>query len=98
LMIEPTESYELSELDRFADAVIAIKEIIEEHPEALGSAPHFTPIDRVDEVGANRNPCLQEKLEHLPSLPFNRVKPSILKDLSIAEIKTRIIEAARTAG
>ncbi len=98
LMIEPTESYGLSELDRFADAVLAIKEIIEEHPEALGSAPHFTPIDRVDEVGANRNPCLKEKLEHLPSLPFNRVKPSILKDLSISEIKKRIIEAARTAG
>jgi glycine dehydrogenase len=98
LMIEPTESYGIAELDRFADAVLAIKEIIEEHPEVLESAPHFTPIDRVDEVGANRNPCLKEKLEHLPSLPFNRVKPSILKDLSISEIKTRIVEAARTAG
>jgi glycine dehydrogenase len=98
LMIEPTESYGIAELDRFAEAVLAIKEIIEDHPEVLRSAPHFTPIDRVDEVGANRNLCLREKLEHLPSLPFNRVKPSILKDLSISEIKTRILEAAQTAG
>jgi glycine dehydrogenase len=98
LMIEPTESYGIAELDRFAEAVLAIKEMIEDHPEVLRSAPHFTPIDRVDEVGANRNLCLREKLEHLPSLPFNRVKPSILRDLSISEIKTRILEAAQTAG
>ena len=39
-------------------------------PEVLRSAPHFTPIDRVDEVGANRNLCLREKLEHLPSPPL----------------------------
>ena len=97
-MIEPTESYGVSELDRFADAVLAIKEIIEEHPEVLASAPHFTPIDRVDEVGANRNLCLREKLEHLPSLPFNRVKPSILQDLSPGEIKERILDAVRNTG
>ena len=33
LMIEPTESYTKAELDRFADAVICIKEIIKECPE-----------------------------------------------------------------
>ena len=98
LMIEPTESYGISELDRFADAVLAIKEIIDEHPEVLSSAPHFTPIDRVDEVGANRNLCLTERLEHLPALPFNRVKPSILQDLSPGEIKERILDAVRNTG
>ena len=35
-------------------------------PQAIKSAPHFTPIDRVDEVSANRNLCLREKLDHLP--------------------------------
>ena len=98
LMIEPTESYGKEELDRFADAVLAIKEIIDTHPEAIKTAPHFTPIDRVDEVSANRNLCLREKLDHLPPLPFNRIKPSILKDLSISEIKTRILDAASSAG
>jgi glycine dehydrogenase len=98
LMIEPTESYTKKELDRFADAVLAIKEIIDYNPEVINTAPHFTPIDRVDEVSANRNLCLREKLDHLPPLPFNRIKPSILKDLSIPEIKKRILEAAENAG
>lgn len=98
LMIEPTESYTKKELDRFADAVLAIREIIKECPQALKSAPHFTPIDRVDEVAANRNLCLKEKLDHLPSLPFNRVKPSILNELEISGIKERILEASRNDG
>jgi glycine dehydrogenase len=92
LMIEPTESYTKSELDRFIEAVICIKEIISDCPEAVKSAPHFTPIDRVDEVAANRNLILQENLEHLPSLHLNRIKPSILKNLEIREIKSRIID------
>ena len=43
LMIEPTESFTKSELDRFADAVIAIKNLILQNPEVLNTAPHFTP-------------------------------------------------------
>ena len=93
LMIEPTESYTKAELDRFIDAVIAIKELISECPEAIKTAPHFTPIDRVDEVGANRNLILQEKLEHLPSLHLNRIEPSTLNALEISEIKKRIIDS-----
>ncbi|MEJ6621816.1 MAG: aminomethyl-transferring glycine dehydrogenase subunit GcvPB [Opitutae bacterium] len=92
LMIEPTESYTKAELDRFVEAVIAIKQLISECPEAVKTAPHFTPIDRVDEVGANRNLVLQEKLEHLPSLHLNRIKPSVLNNLEISEIKKRIID------
>ena len=62
LMIEPTESYTQSELDRFAEAVKAIIKLVKEHPEALLSAPHFTPIDRVEEAEANRDVCLSESL------------------------------------
>jgi glycine dehydrogenase len=91
-MIEPTESYTKSELDRFADAVITIKEIISECPEAFKTAPHFTPIDRVDEVGANRNLTLFERLDHLPSLHINRIHPSTLNQLQVSEIKNRILE------
>ena len=94
-MIEPTESYTKKELDRFADAVLAIKEIIVQHPKALLSAPHFTPIDRVDEVSANRNLVLNETIHHLPRLcHHNRMKPSLLMELSISAIKEKIIEAS----
>lgn len=95
LMIEPTESFTKSELDRFADAVIAIKELILDHPKVLQTAPHFTPIDRVDEVSANRNLILREDIQHLPPLPFNRIKNSTLMNLSISEIKEKIIQANR---
>lgn len=95
-MIEPTESYTKAELDRFADAVIAIHELISECPKAIASAPHFTPIDRVDEVTANRNPVLFEDLTDLPTFSDNRVSPSELSEMTIEQIKARII--AQTAN
>ena len=98
LMIEPTESYTKAELDRFAEAVLAIREIIRECPPALASAPHFTPIDRVDEVAANRNLVLREKLGFLPPIPSNRVAPAELLDLPISEIKRRILDATEQSG
>jgi glycine dehydrogenase len=95
LMIEPTESYTKKELDRFIDAVFAIKDIIEDFPYVLKSAPHFTPIDKVDEVTANRKLSLYEKLDKLPSLPHNRISPSELMRLEIPEIKNRVIKLAK---
>jgi glycine dehydrogenase len=54
LMIEPTESEDLAELDRFCDAMIAIRREIDETPEVLRGAPHTAasvlgelPYDRV---------------------------------------------------
>ena len=95
LMIEPTESYTKKELDRFVEAVLAIKDIIEDAPFVLKSAPHFTPIDRVDEVSANRNLRLHEPLDRLPPLPHNRISPSELMRLDVDEIKSRIIQLAK---
>ena len=95
LMIEPTESYTKSELDRFADAVIAIHSLVEEHPAILAEAPYFTPVDRVDEVTANRNLVLHEKLDKLPKLPENRLSPELLQTLPIPEIRERILEASQ---
>lgn len=40
LMIEPTESEDKAELDRFAEAMIKIKEEIETCPEILKHAPY----------------------------------------------------------
>ena len=95
LMIEPTESYTKKELDRFLEAVLAIKDIIDDAPYALKSAPHFTPIDRVDEVSANRNLCLYETLDRLPPLPHNRISPTELMRLDVEEIKQRVIQLAK---
>lgn len=93
LMIEPTESYRQAELDRFCDAVAAIRQIIVDCPQALLSTPRFTPIDRVDEVEANRNLCLSEPITQLTQLPDNRLAPSLIHDLPIDAIVNRILAA-----
>lgn len=54
LMIEPTETESLATLDDFADALLAIANEVETDAEKVKSAPHTTPIARMDEVGANR--------------------------------------------
>ncbi len=40
LMIEPTESEDLGEIDRFCDALIAIRAEIDNQPDLLRNAPH----------------------------------------------------------
>ena len=94
LMIEPTESYTKDELDRFADAVVAIGELIRSNPEVLKSAPRFTPVDRVDEVAANRTLVLSEHLTALPKINENRLSPVLLNAMPVAEIKARILATA----
>jgi len=61
LMIEPTESESLEELDLFIDAMKSIAREAEETPELILSAPHFTRISRLDETGAARKPILRWK-------------------------------------
>ena len=48
LMIEPTESEPKEELDAFCDAMLAIAREAEERPELVRSAPHTTPVRRLD--------------------------------------------------
>jgi glycine dehydrogenase subunit 2 len=52
LMIEPTETESKQTLDKFADALIKIAEEAHTQPELLKSAPHVTPVGRLDEVKA----------------------------------------------
>jgi len=94
-MIEPTESYTQAELDRFAQAVLAIRRLIREQPQALLTAPHFTPIDRVDEVEANREVCLSESLEELPAINLPRISTRELAKMPVAEIYTKILAASK---
>ncbi len=94
LMFEPTESYSKAELDRFTEAVIAIRKIIREAPTLLNKAPLFTPIDRVDEVAANRQLQLNEPLSKLPEAPTNRIAAKELQASSIQDIYDKLIALA----
>jgi glycine dehydrogenase subunit 2 len=58
LMIEPTESENVETLDRFVDAMLEIAREVRDDPARVKSAPHSTPVGRVDEAGAARNPDL----------------------------------------
>jgi glycine dehydrogenase subunit 2 len=63
LMIEPTESESLEELDLFIDAMRSIAREVEESPELVRSAPHSTRVSRLDEVQAARKPVLRWRPE-----------------------------------
>jgi len=59
LMIEPTESESREELDAFIEAMRRIAEEARLHPDLVRTAPHTTPVRRLDEVGAARNPVIR---------------------------------------
>jgi len=63
LMIEPTESESVEELDLFIAAMRAIAQEVEENPELVKTAPHSTRVSRLDEVTAARKPVLRWKPE-----------------------------------
>ena len=58
LMIEPTETESKETLDSFIDAMLKIAEEAKTNPALLHDAPHNTPVGRLDEVAAARNPVL----------------------------------------
>jgi len=59
IMIEPTETETRETLEAFAGAMIAIKREAESDPETVKSAPHTTPVRKVDAVLAARRPVLK---------------------------------------
>ncbi|MCE5202995.1 MAG: aminomethyl-transferring glycine dehydrogenase subunit GcvPB [Actinomycetia bacterium] len=61
MMIEPTETESLETLDRFADVMLAIAEEAKSDPEMLHGAPYSTPVRRLDEARAAREPDLAWK-------------------------------------
>ncbi len=58
IMIEPTETESKETLDAFIGVMRRIAEEAVEDPEALRSAPHSTPVRRLDETTAARQPVL----------------------------------------
>lgn len=61
MMIEPTETESLESMDSFVDAMIKIRQEINDNPDILHQAPITTYISRIDEVAAARNPILAYK-------------------------------------
>ena len=59
IMIEPTESEQKEKLDEFVNTMIKIAELAKENPEEILSAPHTTPVKKIDEVTAARHPDLK---------------------------------------
>jgi glycine dehydrogenase subunit 2 len=58
LMVEPTETESRETLDAFVTALERIWEEVQSDPELVRSAPHETPVSRLDEVRAARHPKL----------------------------------------
>ena len=61
LMIEPTESENKSRLDDFVRVMRKIADEAKSNPDKLISAPHSTPVKRIDETKAARYPDLRYK-------------------------------------
>ena len=59
LMAEPTETESRETIDEACDVFLALWELAHTDPQALHDAPKTTPVGRLDEVGAARNPVLR---------------------------------------
>ena len=59
LMIEPTETESRRDLDLFIEAMKAIAREAKDDPDTLHAAPHASPVRRLDETAAARNPVLR---------------------------------------
>ncbi len=59
LMIEPTETESKETLDSFIDALLAIDEETTANPDLVRGAPYTTPVSRLDEALAARQPDLR---------------------------------------
>jgi len=56
IMIEPTESESKASLDNFIEIMFRIADEVENNPDYVKSAPHDTPVSRLDEASAAREP------------------------------------------
>jgi glycine dehydrogenase subunit 2 len=59
IMIEPTETESLEELDTFIEVVKEVVYEAETDPDLLHKSPQRFKVKRMDETKAARNPCLR---------------------------------------
>ncbi|MGO9883391.1 MAG: aminomethyl-transferring glycine dehydrogenase subunit GcvPB [Solirubrobacteraceae bacterium] len=62
LLVEPTETETKETLDRFVAVLVEILREAREDPEVARTAPHTTPVRRLDEAGAARRPVVRQAL------------------------------------
>jgi len=62
LLVEPTETETKETLDRFASVLAEILREARDDPEVARSAPHTTPVRRLDEAQAARHPVVRQPL------------------------------------
>lgn len=60
LMIEPTETETKERLDQFVDAIVQILDEAEQDPEIARNAPYTTPVRRLDEAKAAKQPVIRQ--------------------------------------
>ena len=61
MMIEPTETEAKQTLDQFAECMFQIANEVESNPELVRNAPHTTPVSRLDEAKAVKQPDIRFK-------------------------------------
>jgi glycine dehydrogenase subunit 2 len=61
IMVEPTETETKKTLDGFVEAMLKIRTEMETHPDIFKDAPYTTPVSRLDEVKAVKEPKLVKK-------------------------------------
>jgi glycine dehydrogenase subunit 2 len=61
LMIEPTETETKERLDGFADALHEILAEAARDPEVARNAPYTTPVRRLDEARAAKQPVVRQR-------------------------------------
>lgn len=59
LLVEPTETESMDTIDEAVEVFLKLYETAKINPEVLHQAPVTTPVRRLDEVGAARNPILR---------------------------------------
>ncbi len=62
LLVEPTETETRETLDRFAEIVAEVLREAAQDPEIARQAPYTTPVRRLDEATAARNPIVRQPL------------------------------------
>ena len=61
LMVEPTETESKETIDSFIDAMIEIAKMAETNPDDIKKCPLTTPVGRLDETKAAREPDLRAR-------------------------------------
>jgi glycine dehydrogenase subunit 2 len=62
LLVEPTETETKETLDAFADVIAEILREAKDDPTIAQTAPHTTPVRRLDEAGAAKRPVIRQEL------------------------------------